>query len=116
MYRPLGLACGHAFCTECALRAVGHGGDVGSLRAVLGALDEDEACPECRRPAAFAAAHAMRETGALVRARHWGAWMARRDEARERDAALRTVLEARRLTGRPATPLDVLRPGCMDEY
>ena len=116
MYRPLGLACGHAFCTECALRAVGAGGAVGSLRALLGSVDPDEACPECRRPAAFVGARAMRETGALVRARHPGLWAAKRDEARERAAARRVIAERRRLRGRRATPMDVLRPGSMDEY
>ena len=116
MYRPLGLSCGHAFCAECAFRAVGSGGCVGPLEALLGSVHPGEPCPECRRPDAFVGARAMRVTGALARARHAAAWREKRDEARERVAARRRILETRRLSGRAPTALDVLRPGEMEEY
>ena len=116
MYRPLGLSCGHAFCAECAFRAVGRGGGVGSLPALLDSVHPGEPCPECRRPDAFVGARAMRVTGALAKVRHARAWAEKRDEARERGAARRRIVERRRLRGRAPTALDVLRPGEMEEY
>jgi len=115
LFRPLGLGCGHCFCTDCALAAVGQGNAVGSLRARLSALDKAAPCPGCRRPGAFIGAVLMLHTSSLVRLRHPKAWAERRAEAVVRARQQRRALDRRaeRLTrrwqGRGVTPFDILR-------
>jgi hypothetical protein len=115
LFRPLGLACGHAFCADCALAAVGQGRAVGTLAARLAALDRDTPCPGCRRPGAFRAAVPMVDTSALARLRHPRQWAERRAEAGARARLLRRALDrraaraARRAGGRGVTPFDILR-------
>ena len=113
LFRPLGLACGHVFCSDCAFTAVGRGNAVGTLAALLASLDAAEPCPECRRPAAYEGARQMVELSRLVRARHPDLWAERRAEALLKAKQLRAILErraARVAAAVPgsATPFDLL--------
>ena len=115
LFRPLGLGCGHCFCTDCALASAGQGNAIGRLAARLAALDRDTPCPGCRRPGAFVDAVPMLHTSALVRLRHPRAWAERRAEAACRAAQQRRALDrradrqSRKWKGRGVTAFDLLR-------
>ncbi len=71
MYKPLGLGCGHKFCTECVLRVVGvDGGDLlQPLRRTLTDVPHGTACPQCRQRAVFYNAVELTKLGAFIYAK-----------------------------------------------
>ncbi len=87
MYRPVGLACGHKFCRACALEAAGFGRLLGAFRNVVSYVPRRTPCPHCRQPDVYRTAIALKEVGALIRARHPEEWAARAGEERARARA-----------------------------
>ena len=71
MYKPLGLGCGHKFCTECVLRVVGvDGADLlQPLRRTLTNVPHGTACPQCRQRAVFYNAVELTKLGAFIYAK-----------------------------------------------
>ena len=71
MYKPLGLGCGHKFCTECVLRVVGVAGEdlLQPLRRILTDVPHGTACPQCRQRAVFYNAVELTKLGAFIYAK-----------------------------------------------
>mmetsp|Transcript_7891 Transcript_7891/g.23248 ORF Transcript_7891/g.23248 Transcript_7891/m.23248 type:complete len:2373 (+) Transcript_7891:472-7590(+) len=66
MYMPLGLACGHKACLECALEAAGLQKMKGTLRAVLLNAPRHAQCFQCRQPGMFNKAVLLKQLGAAI--------------------------------------------------
>ena len=68
MYKPLGLGCGHKFCTECVLSVVRvEGADLlKPLRRILADVPHGTACPQCRQRAVFYNAVELKKLGAFI--------------------------------------------------
>ena len=68
MYKPLGLGCGHKFCTECVLSVVQvEGADLlKPLRRILADVPHGTACPQCRQRAVFYNAVELKKLGAFI--------------------------------------------------
>ena len=73
MYKPLGLGCGHKFCTECVLRVVKVDGEdlLAPLRRTLADVPHGTACPQCRQRAVFYNAVELKKLGAFIYAQVW---------------------------------------------
>jgi hypothetical protein len=69
MYMPVGLTCGHLFCSGCVKRAVGCTGSLTRAK-------KDACCPSCRQTGVFAGAVELYELNNLIRrkVRSPGAW------------------------------------------
>ncbi len=68
MYKPLGLGCGHKFCTECVLSVVQVEGQdlLKPLRRILADVPHGTACPQCRQRAVFYNAVELKKLGAFI--------------------------------------------------
>ncbi len=68
LYKPLGLGCGHKFCTECVLSVVQVEGEdlLKPLRRILADVPHGTACPQCRQRAVFYNAVELKKLGAFI--------------------------------------------------
>ncbi|KAL4433707.1 hypothetical protein ABPG75_000148 [Micractinium tetrahymenae] len=84
LYKPVGLACGHKFCKECALSNAGLGRAIGTFANLASYVSSRAACPQCRQPRVYRGAMRLRQLDRVVRARFPQDWEQRRRE--EQDA------------------------------
>ncbi|KAK9805249.1 hypothetical protein WJX72_008655 [[Myrmecia] bisecta] len=79
LYKPLGLTCGHVFCTPCVFGAAGMRNALGTTFAILQHIKRDVGCPECRKTGVFTNAVRLKRAGQLIQKR-WPAEVAKRAE------------------------------------
>ncbi|KAL4450682.1 hypothetical protein ABPG77_001038 [Micractinium sp. CCAP 211/92] len=89
LYKPVGLACGHKFCKECALGNAGLARAIGTFANLASYVRGRTACPQCRQPGVYREAIRLRHLDRVVRARFPRDWEERRRE--ERAAKSRAV-------------------------
>ncbi|KAK9811160.1 hypothetical protein WJX73_007432 [Symbiochloris irregularis] len=89
MYEPAALACGHKFCSRCAISAAGHAdsASVVRFRDLLRVRTRDASCPMCRAQfvaqgevGVFEAGAELPHVGQLIRQRFSQEWKERHDE------------------------------------
>jgi hypothetical protein len=89
MWMPVGLSCGHIFCTECVFHAVGITSWVRPLHEVLADVPPTATCPKCRQRYVFREVLELKELGAVIRYKY-------PEEVGQRAAEVAEALEAKR--------------------
>lgn len=69
MYRPLGLACGHKACLQCALETAGMHHWKGEVQWVLASAPRAAECFECRQQNVFRGAVQLQQLGIAIEQR-----------------------------------------------
>jgi hypothetical protein len=90
MYKPIGLACGHKFCRQCALESAGFGHAFGAFHNIISYVPRKTPCPQCRQVGVYQDAVVLKELGNLIRSRfpeEYGE-RAEEDKARRKAQAL----------------------------
>lgn len=70
MYKPLGLACGHKACQQCALEAAGMHHTFGEIQWVLAAAPLSAECFECRQQNVFRGSVQLHQLGIAIERRY----------------------------------------------
>ncbi|KAK9815430.1 hypothetical protein WJX72_003572 [[Myrmecia] bisecta] len=96
LYKPLGLTCGHVFCTPCALGAAGMRNALGTTHAILQHIKPRAACPECRRTGVYLEAVQLKRAGQLIQKRWPEDFAKREEEENARLADMRRKLQEQR--------------------
>lgn len=90
MYRPLGLSCGHKFCTPCMVAVLGRGKVLlRPIRWLLAHVPPTETCPVCRRANVFSTAMELKLLGQLIQADDPKEWKRREAEFKAQMAAVK---------------------------
>ncbi|KAL4521381.1 hypothetical protein Ndes2526A_g01587 [Nannochloris sp. 'desiccata'] len=82
MYKPVGLGCGHKFCSPCALEAAGFGKAFGAFHNIISYIPTRTPCPQCRQKNVYKSAVTLREVGRLIKSRYPEQWAERKSEER----------------------------------
>lgn len=69
MYKPIGLACGHKFCRQCALESAGFGHAFGAFHNIISYVPRKTPCPQCRQVGVYQDAVVLKELGNLIGSR-----------------------------------------------
>jgi RING-type zinc-finger len=84
MYKPVGLGCGHKFCSPCALEAAGFGKAFGVFHNIISYIPTRTPCPQCRQKNVYKSAVSLREVGRLIKSRYPEQWAERKSEERRK--------------------------------
>ena len=84
MYKPVGLSCGHKFCSPCALEAAGFGKASGAFHNIISYIPTRTPCPQCRQKNVYKNAVTLREVGRLIKSRYPEQWAERKSEERRK--------------------------------
>jgi hypothetical protein len=69
LYEPVALGCGHRFCKDCLLDALGLSYSRGGFHALMSRAPFGSCCPQCRQRRVFEDAMELRELGDYIKAR-----------------------------------------------
>jgi len=112
MYKPVGLGCGHKFCSPCALEAAGFGKAYGAFQNIISYIPTRIPCPQCRQENVYRSALTLREVGMLIKSRYPEQWAERKSEERRKRQDITSSSPSfgreRSTSVRGMTPFDLL--------
>jgi len=100
MYKPIGLACGHKFCRQCALESAGFGHAFGAFHNIISYVPRKTPCPQCRQVGVYQDAVVLKELGNLIKSRFPVEYGERAEEDKARRKALALVSSSSALSRR----------------
>jgi hypothetical protein len=112
MYKPVGLGCGHKFCSPCALEAAGFGRACGAFQNIISYIPARTPCPQCRQKNVYRSAVRLREVGRLIKSRYPEQWAERKCEERTKrhgiSSSAPSLSRERSTSLQGTTPFDLL--------